>query len=34
MSIMCNFDEKTRKVTDGTGKEIKPITYGSVPGLS
>jgi predicted dehydrogenase len=34
MNIMCNFDEKTRKVTDGTGKEIKPITYGSVPGLS
>ena len=31
MSIMCNFDAKTRKVTDGSGKEVKPITYGSVP---
>lgn len=30
----CLFDEKTRKVTDGHGKEIKPITYGSIPGLS
>ena len=30
----CLFDEKTRKVTDGNGKEIKPITYGSIPGLS
>ena len=33
-SVMCNFDEKTRKITDGTGKEIKPITYGSVKDLS
>ena len=30
----CLFDEKSRKVTDGNGKEIKPITYGSIKGLS
>ncbi len=34
LSIMCNFDEKTRKITIGDGKtikvqEIKPLTYGS-----
>lgn len=29
LSVMCLFDPKTRKVTDGTGREIKPITYGS-----
>ena len=34
LKTACMFDEKTRKVTDGTGKEIKPITYGSIPGLS
>ncbi|MGC8828393.1 MAG: Gfo/Idh/MocA family protein [Verrucomicrobiia bacterium] len=33
-SIMCIFDEKTRKIMDATGKELKPITYGSIPGLS
>lgn len=27
----CFFDEKTRKVTTGDGKELTPITYGSVP---
>jgi len=31
LSIMCSFDEKTRKITDGAGKEIKPLTYGSLP---
>lgn len=31
LSIMCNFDPKTRKITDGSGKEIKPLTYGSLP---
>ena len=28
LGVMCNFDAKTRKVTDGTGKEIKLPTYG------
>jgi hypothetical protein len=32
--MTCLFDEKTRKVTDGNGKEVKPLTYGAVPGLS
>jgi hypothetical protein len=27
-SIMCLFDEKTRKVTTGDGKEVKLPTYG------
>ena len=27
----CLFDEKTRKITDGTGKEIAAITYGTLP---
>jgi predicted dehydrogenase len=30
MSIMCLFDEKTRKITDGSGREIQPMTYGSI----
>jgi hypothetical protein len=25
---MCYFDEKTRKVTDGMGRPIKPLDYG------
>ena len=24
---MCHFDPKTRKVTDGSGREVKPIDY-------
>jgi predicted dehydrogenase len=32
--ITCLFDEKTRKVTTADGKEVKPLTYGSVPGQS
>jgi predicted dehydrogenase len=33
LNVMCNFDEKTRKITVGDGKfvplkEIKPLTYG------
>jgi predicted dehydrogenase len=32
--MTCLFDEKTRKITDASGKEVKPITYGAVPGLS
>ncbi len=31
MSMMCRFDEKTRKITDGAGKEIPAITYGTLP---
>jgi hypothetical protein len=31
LGVMCNFDPKTRKVTDGAGKEIKALTYGSLP---
>jgi predicted dehydrogenase len=39
LKITCLFDEKTRKVTTANGTEIKPIevkplTYGSVPGAS
>jgi predicted dehydrogenase len=29
LGIACHFDEKTRKVKTGDGKEIKPLTYGS-----
>jgi len=29
-NVMCLFDEKTRKITDGSGREIKPITYGTL----
>jgi hypothetical protein len=28
---MCLFDEKTRKITTGDGREIQPITYGTLP---
>jgi predicted dehydrogenase len=31
LKITCLFDEKTRKITDGSGKEIPPITYGTLP---
>ena len=30
LQTTCLFDEKTRKVTDGTGKELTPITYGTL----
>jgi len=30
LNIMCRFDEKTRRITDSTGREIKPITYGTL----
>jgi predicted dehydrogenase len=30
LNIMCLFDEKTRKITTGEGKEVKPITYGTL----
>jgi predicted dehydrogenase len=31
LSIMCVFDEKTRKITTGDGKAVKPLTYGTLP---
>jgi predicted dehydrogenase len=31
LKITCLFDEKTRKITDGSGKEIPAITYGTLP---
>ena len=31
LKITCLFDEKTRKITDASGKEITPITYGTLP---
>ena len=31
LNMTCLFDEKTRKITDGSGKEVKPITYGTLP---
>jgi predicted dehydrogenase len=31
LKITCLFDEKTRKITDASGKEIAPITYGTLP---
>lgn len=30
LGITCHFDEKSRKVTNGEGKEINPITYGTL----
>ena len=30
LGITCTFDEKSRKVTQGGGKEVKPITYGTL----
>ena len=31
LKITCLFDEKSRKITDASGKEIQPITYGTLP---
>jgi hypothetical protein len=31
LKTTCMFDEKTRKISDGSGKEIAPITYGTLP---
>ena len=30
LGMMCYFDAATRKVSDGSGREIKPITYGTL----
>jgi hypothetical protein len=34
LKITCLFDEKSRKITTADGKAVKPLTYGSVKGLS
>ncbi len=34
LNIVCLFDEKTRKITTGDGKEVSPLYYGSIPNLS
>ena len=34
LGVMCYFDDKTRKITTSDGKELQPLTYGSVDGLS
>ncbi len=31
LKVACLFDEKTRKITTGDGKEIPTITYGTLP---
>ena len=31
LNMTCLFDEKTRKITNGDGKEIPALTYGSLP---
>jgi predicted dehydrogenase len=31
LKMTCLFDEKTRKITDGSGKEVEAITYGTLP---
>jgi predicted dehydrogenase len=31
LKTTCLFDEKTRKISDASGKEIPPITYGTLP---
>ncbi|HWH69240.1 MAG TPA: Gfo/Idh/MocA family oxidoreductase [Candidatus Sulfotelmatobacter sp.] len=31
LKTTCLFNEKTRKITDVSGKEIAPITYGTLP---
>jgi len=31
LKMVCNFDENTRKITNGEGKEVPAITYGTLP---
>jgi predicted dehydrogenase len=31
LKMTCLFDEKTRKITNESGAEVKPITYGTLP---
>jgi predicted dehydrogenase len=30
LKTACLFDEKSRKITDGSGRELKPISYGTM----
>jgi predicted dehydrogenase len=30
LNMTCLFDEKTRKITDGAGKEVKALSYGTL----
>ena len=30
LKMVCLFDDKNRKITDGNGKEVTPLTYGSL----
>ncbi len=30
LNVVCLYDEKTRKITTGDGREIQPITYGTL----
>lgn len=30
LKVTCLFDEKTRKIRTGDGKEMKAITYGTL----
>ncbi len=30
LGMMLHFDEKTRKITNGAGQEVEPITYGTL----
>jgi hypothetical protein len=30
LNVMCRFDEKTRKIMTGDGKEMAAITYGTL----
>jgi hypothetical protein len=32
LKLACLFEEKTRRITDGAGAEIAPITYGTFGG--
>ena len=31
LKTACLYDEKSRQIKDGSGKEIAPITYGTLP---
>jgi len=31
LKVACLFDEKTRKVTTDSGRELEPLTYGTLP---
>ena len=31
LKTACLYDEKSRQIKDGSGKEIAPTTYGTLP---